>query len=106
MNQEHQINMVREPECVTEVYKVRLDSKIQIKANSENLVKMKIDGFKPGDKILFEPSQLTVKDLSRGVVWASSLNEVRSDNTIYLSVMNATNKETFVDKETLVGNLF
>jgi hypothetical protein len=54
---------------------------------------------------MFEPNALTIKDLSRGVVWASSLNTVQEDKTVFLSVLNASNRDVYVHKDVLIGSL-
>ncbi|CAF0961319.1 unnamed protein product [Brachionus calyciflorus] len=46
---------------------------------------------------------MSVKDLARGIVWASSLNTVQEDVTVLLSVLNASGKDVFVDKEAVIG---
>ncbi|CAF1030452.1 unnamed protein product [Brachionus calyciflorus] len=103
-NQKHKINMVNSSETI-ESFKVRLDEKIRIKANSENLIKITAECFNANDCVMFEPNALTVKDLSNGIVLASSLNTVQEDKSVFLSVMNTTSKDVYISKNSLVGSL-
>ena len=54
---------------------------------------------------MFEPNALSIEDLSRGIVWASSLNMVQEDKNILLSALNATKRDVFVRKDISIGSL-
>ncbi|CAF0903377.1 unnamed protein product [Brachionus calyciflorus] len=104
-NQVYRINMIKDTEPVIEAYNVELENKVFVKANSENLVKIKVKNYKPNDQVMFEPKVMSIRDLACGIVLASSLNTVQEDGTVFLSVLNASGKDVFVDKEAVIGCL-
>ncbi|CAF1130014.1 unnamed protein product, partial [Brachionus calyciflorus] len=98
--------MINDLEPDVEANKVKLENEISEKAYPENLVKIKVNNFKPNDESRFEPKEVKIKDLTRGIEWASSLNTVKEDGTVLISVLNAKDEVFFVDKEAVVGFFF
>ncbi|RNA18795.1 hypothetical protein BpHYR1_045197 [Brachionus plicatilis] len=73
---------------------------------SENMVKIKLDCFKPRDKFVFEANARTVKDMAKGIIWGNCLNEVKDDGTILLSVIKTLNREVVIEKGSSIGDVY
>ena len=99
-------NLLNRNESINKRYGVCLATKVVLKPKSENLVKVRVpEGFKSGEYIIFKPNLTTEADMAKGVVWASSVSDVKDDKTIYTSVLNTSSDELIFDKDTDIGEV-
>lgn len=67
---------------------VRLKQKVKLKANSENLINVKLDRISTNKTVHFIPDRTNEVDIKRCLIFASSVSEIDNDNSIYISAIN------------------
>lgn len=84
---------------------LKLENEIVLKPKTEHLTKLKITSkFKEGTDVLFDP-KIDSKNFLKGIICASSLDTIREDNTINISLLNSSDNEVILEKGKEIGNL-
>ena len=84
---------------------MKLGSEQRIKAQSEGLMRIRVPESYRSKDIVFVPDELSVKDLYRGIVWASSVCSTNEDNEIFVSVLNTTSEDVVIEPESEIGRV-
>ena len=69
------------------------------------MIQVNVGDTEANTQVIFEPQPCTNAKLDHGLVWASSINKVADDSTIILSVLNLTDNDVTIEKNTEIGEL-
>ena len=97
--------IVKRPRKETPAYiDIKLDKDINLAPNTETFISVKADGLDVNALTIFT-SEKTEKNFKKGIVWSNSIDAVRNDKTIRVSVINASSVPVKLRKSQVVGQI-
>ncbi|RNA43689.1 hypothetical protein BpHYR1_045952 [Brachionus plicatilis] len=82
--------------------KVVLNEDLVIKERCEQLVKAKVEKLTTGKQVIFSPN-ITDFGVAEGILWPRSVNDVKEEQSIFVSVINLGDEEVTVGKDTEIA---